>query len=392
MSFAAATTESQLKDWRGGQTEAERLCGGVLCLDKYTGIDPQCPFGGPDGKKDLLCEKGGYRYVAAVYFPTGDVSFASIREKFVSDLAGAVAHKRDGFVFLTNQHLTPGERDKLEQEAKAQGKLPEIFHRERIRILLDAPSGYGLRLQHLRILMTPDEQFAYFSKSRDEIGVLLEQNIRELRRLSEKIDALGTEQSHIRRTMALVESRLASPHTVVGEMLKRSLTAPPPERGAPVTASITTGLVRLIHKFLTASPIGGSVRISEVWISDPTGKLSAPLECPPSAEVPHLLETLFDEWNRDFARIAESEPQAIILAIAKFHARFLAIHPFLDGNGRVAREILTQQCRDLLGVKEAILLERGAPYFAALRSADEGNPADLAALITKAVELAQTLE
>jgi hypothetical protein len=45
------STESDLRDWRGGQTNAERLCAGILEISGYTDVDPQAPLGGPDDKK-----------------------------------------------------------------------------------------------------------------------------------------------------------------------------------------------------------------------------------------------------------------------------------------------------------------------------------------------------
>ena len=63
-----------------------------------------------------------------------------------------------------------------------------------------------------------------------------------------------------------------------------------------------------------------------------------------------------------------------ILAIAQFHERFLSIHPFLDGNGRLARVIASIQYRDLLKRQIAFeAIESRAEYYAALQSAREGG-------------------
>jgi len=58
-------TELKLLHWRDGQTKAERLCADLLRLDSFSSVDPQCPLGGPDGIKDVLCEKNGWKYVGA---------------------------------------------------------------------------------------------------------------------------------------------------------------------------------------------------------------------------------------------------------------------------------------------------------------------------------------
>lgn len=79
-------TELRLSNWRDGSTKAEQLSGAVLRLSGYEEIDPQCPLGGPDGKKDILCQKGGLNWIGAVYFPNSKVTFAAIKKKYQSDL------------------------------------------------------------------------------------------------------------------------------------------------------------------------------------------------------------------------------------------------------------------------------------------------------------------
>jgi hypothetical protein len=63
-------TEFKLIAWRDGSTQAERLAAAILTLSAYTEIDPQAPLGGPDGRKDIICIKGGRRWIGAVYFPS----------------------------------------------------------------------------------------------------------------------------------------------------------------------------------------------------------------------------------------------------------------------------------------------------------------------------------
>jgi len=73
-------------------------------------------------------------------------------------------------------------------------------------------------------------------------------------------------------------------------------------------------------------------------------------------------------------------------ALAKFHAKFLLIHPFMDGNGRVAKSILMQQCLDLFGKADMALMNKGAAYYAALQAADRDDFGPLIALITPIVQ------
>ena len=103
-------TEQVLFSWRFGQTQAERLCAGLLISEGFTSVDPQCPLGGPDGLKDVICQKGTLRYIAAAFFPPKPNSFAQIRKKFEHDLKGVANSHASAIVFLTNQQLSPTDR------------------------------------------------------------------------------------------------------------------------------------------------------------------------------------------------------------------------------------------------------------------------------------------
>ena len=116
-----ADTEYSLREWRGGRVQSERLAASLLHIEGYTSVDPQCPLGGADGSKDLLCEKHGWKYVAAAYFPTTNKTFAEVKSKYEGDLLGVSKNSADGIVFITNQHLTLGERNSLVQIAVDQG-------------------------------------------------------------------------------------------------------------------------------------------------------------------------------------------------------------------------------------------------------------------------------
>jgi fido (protein-threonine AMPylation protein) len=69
--------------------------------------------------------------------------------------------------------------------------------------------------------------------------------------------------------------------------------------------------------------------------------------------------------------------------LAFYHASLLAIHPFLDGNGRVARTILDFQTRSLLGHPLSRAINR-AEYVEGLRRAQEdGHLQFLAKLVSR---------
>ena len=117
----------------------------------------------------MLCCKNGIRWVAAAYFPNGPKSIATIKPKFDDDAKGVDANNAGGLVFVTNQHLSNGQRERL----RCGTAVPnvEIYHLERIAHVLDRPESYGVRQDYLGIDMTNEEVvafFAFFSASINE--------------------------------------------------------------------------------------------------------------------------------------------------------------------------------------------------------------------------------
>lgn len=98
-------------------------------------------------------------------------------------------------------------------------------------------------------------------------------------------------------------------------------------------------LTRELHKRLmqdvqgnTATP--GEFRRSQNWIGPPGSKLAAASYVPPPP--PKIMECL-GAWET-FLQDRGLPP---LVQVALAHAQFEAIHPFLDGNGRVGRLLIT---------------------------------------------------
>ena len=383
------TTETELKSWRYGTTQAERLCAAILQLQQFDEIDPQAPLGGPDGTKDILCTKNGIRYVAAAYFPTTEKSFPDLKKKFSGDLKGVKKHERDGFLFFTNQHLTISERDTLLADAAKCTRDCQIFHLERIRAVLDQPAGYGVRVEFLRISLSPEEQFAYFTHSRDGMERLMEHQSRMLGTVNSKLDRLIQSQEFVAQTVALnfakdgfeISPPPSRPDLFLGGTYR--------QYEGSGTKDISPQYLLMFHRaicFDLPSNSVGHLRTRDVFLAQAGKAPEQAVKKPPkSDEVPALLDVLCKNWRENFEGLLQSKPNEKLRSIAAFHAQFLRIHPFLDGNGRVARYVLMQQCLDLFGVADMGVLDKGAEYYAALRSADHDDIKFLTKLIAPVV-------
>lgn len=390
------STSVLLAQWEWQSTAAERMSADILRVDGFSGIDPQCPLGGPDGGKDILCEKGGLTFVAACYFPTSDQDFATSRTKFDDDLKSSLKHKRDAFIFMTNQKLTPGERGDLERRAAKKGKRCIIYAREHLRVALDSPQGYGVRLQHLRVPMTTEEQAAYFSSSGESVATALAKQTEAIGRLAARVDlCCKGNRDFVLQTVAVLADAVAREggREDIARMLEESATslrdqAASQASGAPLSASLSPALLRYVHRLLLPSNLStaGYWRQTQVFLGNGAEALDS-VEFPTWAQVPTMMQTLVDDWNASFSDL-QSEGTSSgqrIDALARFFHRLLSIHPFVDGNGRLARAVLSLQARDLFDLDYDIVLDRGADFYEALRMADHGDMSGLIALIDEAL-------
>lgn len=369
-------TELRLSFWRDGSTKAERLAAALLRLSGYEQIDPQSPLGGPDQKKDILCSKGGVSWVVAVHFPIGPVRFAQTKKKFISDFAGA-SREVGGFVFVTNQTLSPGQRQSLAALASAARKEIDIVHLQQMQTLLDSPSGYGARIQYLGIPMSIEDQLSWATDADSQTAKAISANTRELLALRGAVERLNMGQSHILKTLnADAIGAAPTPDLIAVSSFTKH------DKLTPVTAALTPSIVLLFHRltcFDLPTRAVGVLRSDVVWLSDRGGRQTSHLQPPPANEVESRLHQLCEEWRDQFLTLKKSERK--LVAIAEFHQRLLALHPFLDGNGRVARAILMQQCLDLFGKADMTLMNKGADYYSALKEADGGDLRKLASLI-----------
>lgn len=369
-------TEISLINWRGGQSKAERLCAALLSIEGYKSIDPQCPLGGPDGLKDIVCVKDGWKYIGASYFPTTNQVFKDINKKFEHDLRGVTKNNANGLCFFTNQRITPGERKELEDLADENGHLAIVYHIERIRAILDAPQGYGLRLEYLGIEMGMEEQLDFWSSWKKEFLEVLQNHEKKFDAIIHQLDYFNRSQSEIIRRITKGRISEAENLTIDSEILEQLPLNP------QVSKILTPNLLMFIHRLITANDLPeedrGYLRTTMVWIGGQGSTISDAIYVPIEPQkIPSQLSKLLDDWNANYDIIKNADRQTKVNAIAKFHAQLVLIHPFLDGNGRLTRVILTQQVMDLFGRQVAINYPEGKEYYNALTIANTGNNAKL---------------
>lgn len=143
------------------------------------------------------------------------------------------------------------------------------------------------------------------------------------------------------------------------------------------TLPLSLRLVRELHERLMTGTRGrqatpGEFRRSQNWIGRPGATLAQARYVPPPPDV--LIEHL-SSWEKFLHE--RMLPPLVHVALA--HYQFEAIHPFLDGNGRVGRLLITLQLceRDILPAPllylSAFFEATRADYYSGLRGVSENG-------------------
>ena len=159
------------------------------------------------------------------------------------------------------------------------------------------------------------------------------------------------------RKEAVLSSRIEGTRTTLGELLVAEAGAPVERNSADLhevenyVAALEYGLERLdslplslrlvreLHEQLMRGVRGdsatpGAFRRSQNWIGNPGSTLADATYVPPP---PSELMDCLAAWER----FLHDESLPPLIHAALIHAQFEAIHPFLDGNGRVGRLLIT---------------------------------------------------
>ena len=195
----------------------------------------------------------------------------------------------------------------------------------------------------------------------DELQTLLSQADRALGRLDGSIQTLPNSDLFVLmyvRKEAVLSSQIEGTQSSLNDLLRAEARIYDPDRPADVrevsnyVAALDYGLERLsdlpisvrlireIHERLLKGVRGahlqpGELRKSQNWIGPSGATLNeATFIPPPPHEVPQALSDL-----EHFMHAKDSMPALIRIGLT--HAQFETIHPFLDGNGRVGRLLIT---------------------------------------------------
>lgn len=386
-------TEYKLLNWRGDSLNAERMCADILIMQDFESVDPQSPLGGPDGTKDILCKISGRTYLAAVYFAPLPKTFRSIKIKFQDDYLGVKKNKVDGIIFMTNQKLTPSNKKTLQAIATKDGANCIIYDNEAIRGLLDSALGLPIRLSHLKIKLSEEDQISFFSKQQNRLPQLFDiysQGIISVlsAKIDECCDTKAMDKSRFDDIFTFAQQTLASIQDTPKKTDKKNLEFP--KHLEISIKNLNSESLNYIHKammFESGCEEIGVYRTHTIWVGSPNSSQEKASFVPPKPElVSKLTEELLEGWRKDYPDILAAKKKSVkIQRITKFHNDFLSIHPFLDGNGRVARFLLNQQASELLNINEQVIIEDRPSYYDALNEGQKGNLKPLENILTIAI-------
>ena len=211
-----------------------------------------------------------------------------------------------------------------------------------------------------------------------------------LKKLHEEMRLLHTYHSNAieGNTLTLSETKLVLEEglTIGGKSLREHLEAANNAKAFDFIESIVGKKTKIdhitiqkIHEIVTAGILeeAGRYRTKNVRIT------SAKKTPPDWSKVVNLMDELIENIE-----ISEKNP---IETSAFLHHRFVEIHPFIDGNGRVAR-LLTNLYLIGLGYSPIVIkTEDRKKYYRFLKAADAGNPGPFANFIAKAIDESFTM-
>lgn len=138
---------------------------------------------------------------------------------------------------------------------------------------------------------------------------------------------------------------------------------------------ISEGFVKRLHSYVQhGAEDAGEYRTIQNYIGDLSRVVYTP--CPPR-EVPErmkeYIKTVQTDFNANKALISQENIDwaALFHGFAKHHIEFERIHPFIDGNGRTGRLLLTYEMISVGLIPVDIRYEERSRYYAALAAYED---------------------
>ncbi len=216
--------------------------------------------------------------------------------------------------------------------------------------------------------------------------------LQNIKNAVEKHDLPAFEDETIKRGFQTVDALLASTYEITapvtggvnteGDVLQQLLHLDFNDLLHPMNEDYLNFLHRLVLMGITRADSCGKYRRVSVHVGNPD------IFFPPASMVPGLMKEFCSSFPTILPKTVQYDP---ILMAAKTSHRFVQIHPYKDGNGRVSRLIMNLV---LWGHHPPVYLKADGKgrhrYSEALKRADRGNLEPLACLI--AMSLAEIYE
>lgn len=157
----------------------------------------------------------------------------------------------------------------------------------------------------------------------------------------------------------------------------------------PANGLLDERVLTEIHSILLGGNLdyAGELRNVDVRVGGTRLEPHGAIRVPAPVEVRSRLTAILEAWTRAATDGQECSPDEWLQRIVRLHAGLLAVHPFFDSNGLLARVLLALQTEKHLRTR-VVLPRRDPAYFSALRKASEGDIADLCGYLKARMEAA----
>lgn len=277
---------------------------------------------------------------------------------------------------------------RLDIEAIVTAHRERVFAMKRVGASIEELAAANLARAHRVMLWIGEElagrQAASLAHALLQLRLLSESQPELKKRLSDPALARGMNVvDRLLASSAPIHRPLLGVVATEGDLLKALLNEPVNDLLSPMSEIYIHALHRIVLAGIMPSNRIGRWRTRSVHVGNPD------LVLPPPQAVPSLMA----EYVRDFPTILPTTVQYdVFLAAAKASWRFVRIHPYSDGNGRISRLIMNLVLWGHHPIVSVASRAKGRHrYRVAIRRADRGDLVPLATLIAAAVRDAYSL-